>query len=78
LKIFFHDAPFGKTTEREVAFWVVTGATRYFGPSKYWSLTPTQFGSSGNSYHYMQSTGTITTVSGNGRLVSGNGRLVRN
>jgi hypothetical protein len=28
-KRFFQDAPLGKTTVREVAFWVVTGATRY-------------------------------------------------
>jgi hypothetical protein len=50
-KIFFQDAPLGKTIVRLVAPCVVTGATRYLGPRTYWSFTPTQLGSSGNSYH---------------------------
>ena len=43
-------APLGKTTERAVAPRAVTGATRYLGPSMYWSSTPRQALSSGNSY----------------------------
>ena len=42
-------APLGKTTDRAVAPRAVTGATRYLGPSMYWSSTPRQALSSGNS-----------------------------
>ena len=57
-KISSQSAPAGKYRVRVVAFSAVTGATRYFGPSMYWSLTPTEPASAGNSHQSGRIVGT--------------------